>query len=424
MKLLLKILLPLVVIAVSIWFSQRLIAGKPEPERRSAPAEIPLVEVVRLQPQDYQIYIDTQGTVQPRTESTLIPEVSGRIVEVSPKFHEGSFFEKGDALLRIDPRDYEIAVTIAKAQVSQANAALEEEKARGLVAERELKQSQRKPASMSMALRKPQLEAAQSALASAEAQLAQAQLNLERTAITAPYAGRVLEKNVDIGQYVSGGTVLAKIYAIDYVEIPLPLSNQQLEHVSLPAQFRDQAMSPQSGPTVTLTSNVGEQQYQWQGVIVRATGAIDTQSRQLFVIAQIDDPYAQGPDARPPLRIGKFVEARIQGRLLRDVFVLPRATLYQGNEVIIVDTEQRLQRRELNIVWSDADHVVVSEGLQAGELLATTSMPTAISGTQVTASVGGEAASEQRHGRERRELAERGENKQDGADKSTQTMSQ
>jgi RND family efflux transporter MFP subunit len=227
-------------------------------------------------------------------------------------------------------------------------------------------------------------------LLSAQAQLERARVDLERTRIRAPYAGRVLEQAADIGQFVSVGTVLAQIYAVDYVEIPLPLGNRQLEYVQLPERFRDDADTARgAGPAVTIEADIGRTTYQWQGQIVRVEGAIDTQSRQLFVVAQVDDPYARGPQGRPPLRIGQFVRARIQGRTLDDVIVLPRAALREGSQVLVVDEESHLQRKTVKVAWSDDERVVVSEGLDTGDVVTLTSLSIAASGTLVRATIDG-----------------------------------
>ena len=242
-----------------------------------------------------------------------------------------------------------------------------------------------------LGLRKPQIAAARAALLSAQAQLERARTDLERTRIRAPYAGRVLEQNVDIGQFVSVGTMLAKIYAIDYVEIRLPLSNRQLEYVRLPERFRDDGnVTNQDGPAVTIEAVVGHTTYTWEGRIVRAEGSIDTQSRQLYVVAQVDDPYSRGPEGRPPLRIGQFVTARIHGQVLKDVVVIPRPALREGGEVLLVDEEGYLRRRAVSVLWSDTDQVVVDDSLSAGEVLAVTSLSISASGSKVNATVDGE----------------------------------
>lgn len=380
--------MPIVVLAAALLIARYLIVNKPEPGRQ-APAEIALaVEATRVTPESFDVVITAEGTVQPRTESTLIPEVSGRIIEVSPDFRQGGFFEKGDVLVRIEPRDYELALATAEAQVAQAKATLEQELALAEVVKNDWKQlGKEAPA---LGLRKPQIAAAEAALLSARAQLERAQVDLERTRIRAPYAGRVLEQAADIGQFVSVGTVLAQIYAVDYVEIPLPLSNHQLEYVELPERFRDDAETARgTGPAVAIEADIGRTTYQWQGQIVRVEGAIDTQSRQLFVVAQVDDPYARGPEGRPPLRIGQFVRARIQGRTLNDVFVLPRAALREGSEVLVVDEQSHLRRRTVNVAWSDDERVVVREGLDKGDVVTLTSLSIAASGTLVRATIDG-----------------------------------
>jgi hypothetical protein len=138
------------------------------------------------------------------------------------------------------------------------------------------------------------------------------------------------------------------------------------------------------------SSRIAGNVYQWQGQIVRATGSIDTSSRQLFVIAQVDDPYGRGPADRPPLRIGQFVEAQITGTLLSDVFVVPRSALSEGRELLVIDAGERLQRREVEIIWADQHQVVIRTGLQAGEIISMTPLPGAISGSRVAATSAGE----------------------------------
>ncbi len=385
----LKILLPIAVVVVAILAGRAIISSKPEAQRM-APPVVPLsVDATRLVKTDYQVMVTADGTVRPRTTSTLIPQVPGRVIQVSPSFREGGFFERGDVLLRIEPRDFELALASAEAQVAQASAAMEQELALAEVVKGDWESLGKK--APDLGLRKPQIAAARAALLSAQAQLERARTDLDRTKIRAPYAGRVLEQNVDIGQFVSVGTMLAKIYAIDYVEIRLPLSNRQLEYVQLPERFRnDGDVTNQEGPAVTIEAVVGRTTYSWEGRIVRAEGSIDTQSRQLYVVAQVDDPYSRGPEGRPPLRIGQFVQARIHGKVLEDVIVIPRPALREGGEVLLVDEEGILRRRLVSVLWSDADQVVVDDSLAEGEILAVTSLSVSASGSPVVATVDGE----------------------------------
>jgi RND family efflux transporter MFP subunit len=353
----------------------------PEAERRDPPRPVPAVEVLELLPTDYQVVLESRGTVQPRTQSTLIPEVAGRIIEVSPSFRNGGFFEAGDRLARIDPRDYRNAVTVARSELAQARLRLEEERAQADQARRDWEKLGQGGEPSPLVLREPQLASARAAVAAAEARLRQAEVDLERTEIRAPYGGRVLEKQADMGQYVTSGTVLATIYATDYVEIRLPLTDEQQAFVDLPEAYRDGAPDT-GGPPVTLSARVGRDRVTWEGRIVRTEGAIDTRSRQLFVVAQVDDPYARRPGT-PPLKIGQFVEARIRGEVLEDVLLVPRGAVQQGREVFVVTPEDTLERRELDVVWRDAGHVVVTGGLAPGERISLTPLPFAADGVAV-----------------------------------------
>jgi RND family efflux transporter MFP subunit len=391
MRSILKWGLPIVVLAAAVGAGRWIIESRPEAEIRP-PSETPVaIDATRIRPSAFDVRIRTEGTVRPRTESTLIPQVAGTVTRVSASFRDGGFFDAGDVLLNLDDRDYELALASAEAQVAQAQSALEQELALAKVVEDDWKQLG-KPAP-ALGLRKPQIAAARADLLSAQAQLERARIDLERTRIRAPYDGRVLEQNADVGQFVTVGADLGRIYATDYVEIRLPLSNRQLEFVDLPEHFRDDAGAiavPRDGPAVVLTARFGQTAHQWQGRVVRAEGAIDTSSRQLYVVAQVDDPYARGPGDRPPLRIGQFVEADIAGLRLEDVVVLPAAALREGGEVLVVDDASRLQRRPVNVVWADGEQVVIDAGLAPGELVATTPMSVAANGTLVSATVDGQ----------------------------------
>ena len=378
----LKMLLPVIVLAAAVAVGRAMIVNKPDAPRQRPQQPVLNVEATRVQRDSFEVIITTEGTVQPRTESTLIPEVAGRIIEISDGFREGGFFEQGDVLLRIEPRDYELALATTRAQVAEASAALEQELALAEVVKNDWEQLGK--TAPDLGLRKPQIAAAEAALLSAQSQLERATVDLERTVIRAPYAGRVLEQNADVGQFVSVGSTLARIYAIDYV------STRELEFVDLPVRFRDddETTRPVETPVV-IEADIGRDTYRWDGRIVRVGGAIDTQSRQLFVVAQVDDPQAKGPRGRPPLRIGQFVRAKIRGRTLDDVVVLPREALREGGEVLIVDADDRLQRRPVSIAWRDSDVAVITEGLGDGDVVTLTSLSTAASGSRVLATIDG-----------------------------------
>ena len=382
----LRILLPVVVIAAASAIAVVTVANRQQPERRAPSIATPQVAVTAVARSDYTVKVKSRGTVRPRTESTLIPEVSGRIVKLSSNIREGEFFEENDLLLQIDPRDYEAEVTVAASNLAQARSALAEAQARADQARRDWKRLGEEGEPDDLVLRKPQMAGARAAVTSAQARLAQAKLDLERTKILAPYAGRVLERNVDIGQFVSPGNVLARVYAVDYVEIRLPLTNRQLEFVNIPEAYRDDTLGIRApGPPVRLTARIGSKTHEWQGRVVRAEGSIDTQSRQVFVIAQVDNPYGKDPSGRPPLKVGQFVEAEIEGTRLENVVVLPRTALRAGGEVLVVDEQSKLQGRQVDVLWSDEHNTVVASGLETGDRLVLTPLGTGMEGVEVEA---------------------------------------
>jgi len=382
MKKTVKYILPLVIILISMGLAIYLLKSAPEAKRRPKKVKIPVVEVIEAAPQNYQIQLNSRGTVTPRTESTLIPEVAGSIIKISSKFRDGGFFEKGTTLLQIDPSDYELAVTTAMADEAKMLLALREEEARSTQAKRDWARLGIAAEAGELALRAPQLVSARAALAAAEARVKQAKTNLERTHIRAPYAGRIVEKNVDVGQYVSPGTSLARIFAIDYLEVRLPLTDHQLAFINLPETYRGGKVKGQ-GPDLLLTSDVGGHRYKWKARLVRAESSIDIASRQLFVIAQVDDPYKDDGSNRPQLKIGQFVQAKIEGQLLKDVFVLPRDIISGESKLLIIDQNSCIKYREVEVLWRDKENVVLKSGLSTGDKIISTQMPYAVEGTLV-----------------------------------------
>ncbi len=397
-RFLIRLLLPLVVLGGAAWGAFTILSNKPEARRSRPPKAQISVEATRLKPQTYSITIRSYGVVQPRTESTLIPQVSGKIIKVASNFREGGFFEEGQLLVTIDPRDYEAEVKIAEANLVQARLALEEERAKAAQALRDWKRLRQSGRPSDLVLRKPQMNAAQASIQAAATRLEQVKVNLERTRIRAPYAGRILSKEVDVGQFVPTGTQLAKVYAVDYAEIRLPLNSQQLELVDIPEPYRGDSRT-EEGPPVMIKYRSAEQTYRWEARIVRTDGAFDVNSRQLFVVAQVDNPYGRRPEGNPPLKIGQFVEAEIAGSRLDEVIVIPRSALYQGDEVVLIE-DGKIRRKAVTIIWSNSEDVVIREGVQAGDILALTPVGSLISGTQVNAIVDGEAVSQKDGGSE------------------------
>lgn len=389
----LKILLPLLVLVIAVITARTLIANRPEPVSRPQFKTVTNINATRVGKSDYPVTLYTQGTVGAAREGSVVAQVPGTITEVSPNFVNGGFFKQGEVLLQIDPRDYQIALTMAQATRAQALAALEEETARSEQAALDWKRLGRRGNPSSLTLREPQLASATAVLASADAQIQRAELDLERTTILAPYNGRVASRQIDQGQFVTGSAVLAQIYSVDSAEIRLPLTNRQLGFVELPDQN-----TLQTSTGVVLSASVGDQRYEWTGTLVRTEGTIDPNNRQLFTVARVEDPYSS-TDNQPPLRVGQYVQAAITGKTLTDVVVIPRSALREDREVLVVDDSNTLQRREVSVRWKDADVAVIGQGLEAGEVISLTSLGTVVNGTRVQASIDGEPASSEPAGR-------------------------
>lgn len=377
-----KIIIPAAVVVTALLIVFFIKSNPPEARRfSSAPKAAISVSVLELVPQSYQVMIDSYGTVKPRTQSLLVAQASGQIIEVSDEFREGGFFEKGDVLLKLDDRDHQAEVKSAQANLLTAEQSLLEEKARGQQALTDWKRLGGSSQASSLVLREPQLAAAQAQVLSAQAALEKAELDLERTKVTAPYAGRILSRSVDLGQVVSNNTQLATIYAIDSVEIRLPIKNKDLSFVNLPEQYRDGAKN-QAGSLVKFSSDlVGEQT--WQGQLARTEGAIDENAQQLYVVAKIDDPYKSTASNQYPIKIGQYIKAQIAGKTVQNALIIPNSTIYQGTYVYVVEGDV-LKRKNVTFAWQNANQAMIKTGLKANDKLVVTPLGQVSSGTKVS----------------------------------------
>jgi RND family efflux transporter MFP subunit len=402
-----KLLVPIGILGASVLLAALLVALRNPPEERSSEPTPPLIRTVLAEPSDHRFRVRTQGTVMPRTESDLVPQVSGVVVWMSPDLVAGGFFEAGEPLLRIDRADYEVALESARANAARA----ESEFARA----RKERDRQKRLADRSVASEQA-IDDAENAFRVAEASLRerralleQAERELVRTELGAPYAGRVRQKSVDVGQFVSRGTAVAKLYAVDYAEVRLPLPDRELAYLDLELARRaehgagDPELSPAAdsdpepepappGPAVTLHAEFAGGLHAWSGRIVRTEGEIDPRSRMVQVVARVEDPYGNAAaDDRPPLAVGLFVEAVIEGRVAEDAFVLPRSALRRGSDgvadqVLVVDDESRLRFREVEVLRTEHEHVVVGAGLEAGDRVCVSPLRAVTDGMRVRVS--------------------------------------
>jgi len=381
-----RYLLPLGLMGLSIVIVIALVAvakGK-RPERKDTANQAVLVDAIPAQKSTLNFSVYSQGSVQPRTETTLVAEVAGQIVSVSSNFIAGGFFRKGEVLLQIDPSDYETGLLRAQANLASRRAQYADQKARSEQALKDWTNLGREGEPSDLVLRKPQLAEALAGVQAAEAELKEAERNLQRTRIRVPYDGLVRSKQVDIGQYVAPGTPLGVTFAVDIAEIRLPLSASDLDYLKLPSATRlDQA---QRVP-VTLTAESRGSAEHWEAEIVRTEGVVDQGSRVVYAVAEIVDPYGVlGQSAQPELKMGSFVRAEIQGLRAEDVVVLPRSVLRPEDMVLVANDERLLEVRPVKVARAEPRLVYISEGIAEGELVITTSMDAPIPGTRLLVS--------------------------------------
>ncbi|NQZ22245.1 MAG: efflux RND transporter periplasmic adaptor subunit [Colwellia sp.] len=377
-----KMIILAVIVGVTLLLAA-VIWGNPPQSKRFKPSKASQMTVATklLAPQYYQVIVESFGTVKPRTESILFSQVSGQINDVSMQFRDGGFFEKGDVLVQLDDRDHKSDVKVSQANLLSANQVLLEEQARVSQAQTDWQRLGNGKTASALVLRQPQLEAAKAKVLSAQAQLDKAELSLERTKIIAPYAGRILKKQVGLGQVVSANTQLATIFAVDYVEIRLPIKNKDLSLINLPEEYRDIGEQGNKNDVKLTSDLMGHQE--WHGKIVRTESAIDEQSQQLYVVAQINRPYDATTSNGAPIKIGQYVTAEIQGRALTSALVIPSSAIYQGSYVYTVE-KGLLMRKEITLGWQNGKQAIVKSGLVAGDVLVLTSLGQVSSGTPVS----------------------------------------
>lgn len=366
------------VIGLSIVSATILLRPKPQP-RPAKEIHLQEVRVVLANPQLQAVNVNTQGNVEPRRQIDVVSQVAGTIVQVSPQFASGGFFAKGSELVQIDPRDYQVALARAKAALAEAEKLVASERGLARQAAREWRDLGNVDAN-DLFLRKPQLAAAEAQLAAAKAERDHAQLNLERTRITLPFAGRVRNTWVDLGQFVGMGTKIATVYDAAAAIVRLPLTDQQAALINLPLAF---GKPQQDLPQVILRGVVAGNAYEWRGVITRTEASLDPQSRMYYAVVEIPDPFDPFKN-KLPLIMGMYVEAEIIGKPIADVVQLPKTALFRRDKIYYVDAEKRVREKTVKILRMDDSTVWVQGDIQKDDAIVLERQGYLVLGTQVT----------------------------------------
>ena len=369
--------LPIIVVAFGFFISFMISLTEPKPNKG---IEIPKPTAVFFDnpiKKDITLKVITNGEVRSVTEINVIPQVNGRIIQVADEFIDGGNIKKGQPLIWIDDRDYKLATISAESRVAQAKKILEREIAESELAKKDWEELGKGKASP-LTLRIPQLEEARALLNAAEADLEKAKLNLERTIISLPFDGLIKKKNAGIGQYVNAGSILGSAFSTEKVLIPLPLTDTELSYLGLPLGYESKGYF--DGPKVVFRSYISRKNIEWSGRITRTSGSIDSQTRLVYAYAEVLNPY----DEDPPLAIGTYVDAEIEGNFISNGFILPIAAIKNDNEIYVIDQNSKLKIKKIEIVGTEEDKVIVKGDISELDMVVISTINTGYEGMELT----------------------------------------
>jgi len=379
-----KFLLVILIIGVGLAVSITLIQTKPKATRKPVSVVTPPVEIMETCLKDQYIIVSAMGTLIPAREIVLQPQVSGTVVWQSDKLVPGAHVNEGNPLVRIDNRDYLLALEQQKATVAKAQVALKTEKGLQAVAEREwnlLKgEIETTDEGRELALRIPQEKDSQASLKSAESSLEKARLNLERTALSAPFNALILEEFVDMGQYLSPASKIATIVGTDefWVQASIPLSD--LAWIKIPG-----VNSTEGSATFVIQKN-GYYNVKREGKVKQLLGDVDPKGRMARIIISVKDPLglnSTGEKTEYPLLLGSYVKVEIQGQLSKNICTIPRSALREGNRVWLLTDEGKLRFMDVEVVWTRENDVFIKDGFQETMRIITSRIPAPVEGMKL-----------------------------------------
>ncbi len=363
----LKLVVPIIVLIAGVAAAALIASARKAPPRQERPPLGPLVEVMVAESEDIPVTVSGHGEVVPKVAVDVVPQVGGKVIAVSPSLVAGGFCTAGETLVVIEPRDYELAVERARAAVARARVNLQREEAEAQVARQEwdeLHPGEEPPSGL--VVREPQVLQARAELEAANADLAVAELNLERTRISVPFDGVVVSESVDVGQFVTVGGRLARVYGTDTVEVRVPLDSREMAWFSVPNRGN------RNGPEAEIIAGFGGLSSTWKGRVTRMEAEVDQNSRMVHVVVEVPHPYDSTRD-RPALLPGTFVDVTIFGRTLSDVVSVPRYAVHEGNRVWVY-SDGVMDIRDVEVARSDREIALVTSGLGDGDLIVLTAL--------------------------------------------------
>ena len=363
---------PIFLIA-SVIIAITLIRNKPTAEIKEVEKNIPFVKTMILKSQKVKARISSQGFIKPKSELNILSELNARVEWISSKMEPGSSFNEGDTLIKLDKRDYELALITAEANVLNANVNLEREKAESDIASKEWKRVGG-GSGTDLALRKPQLAQAKATLDAAKAELERTKRNLDRAVFVAPFKGRVRSKNTDMNSIVFPGTMLGSIYATRYFEVQLPITDQDVKFTGLSFNGLEIPSNKQLDVTFTIGDNI------LNGKVIRAEAEVDPRTRMLSVVASISE---KNNNSKNLILVGQYIQATIFGMEMDNIFLLPRNNV-RNESVWVVNSQMELTNRAVDIVRFEGEFALIGEGIEKGDRLLKSRLSSLINGQKVT----------------------------------------
>ena len=374
------------ILLAAVVLAALLTALGPKPEAQEIETVLPEVRAARVRVGPHRVTVSADGAVRPARRTTVAAEVAGQVVWGAPGLRDGVRVEEGAPLFRIEPLVYEQAVIQAQSQLERVRLQLQTEESLARLAEEEWAGEGTPPDPL--ALRVPQLAAARAELAAAEAALRRAERDVEKTEVRAPHSGLVGKRHAEVGEWAAPGLPLLELLSVDVVETRVSLPDAALELVDLPFGGVPSGRGPRAQLTAVLGPALASSTWTWEGRLVRMEGEVDPATRFFPGVIEVPNPYAGGPDGRPPLVAGMFVRAEIEGREYPEVAVVPRSALREDGRVLVVDGEDRIRIREVDAFWSSRDgDLLVRSGLRDGERVVTNPPAIVTEGMEVRVSL-------------------------------------
>jgi len=384
---LIHFLVTVVLISLGIVILVVLTKSKPPLEKSKPQETTPTVRTMQVKTGTRIITIQGEGTVKPSSEINLVPQVDGKVVYVSPSVVNGGAFKNGEILIRIDPADYILALSFAEAKVKATESELKiaEEEAESAIQEWKLHYKDAnidKEKPPPLVAKEPQLDAVRAKLEASRSELQKAKLNLGRTELKAPFNGRVIMENVDAGQYVTPGMILAQLYSTEAVEIVIPMESEKLYWLDVPGFTTREDI----GSNAIVRAHLAGVESQWEGEIIRTEGKVDLRTRMINLVVRVDKPYS----SIPPLKFGLFVTVELLGHELENTASIPRPSLHKDNKVWVIDENNKIHFRKVEVALYDNNEVIIQGGLADGEMIVTSPLKAVTEGMIVRIILNGE----------------------------------